>query len=122
MRRLAIMSVLCILAFGLTLHAKEKANNNPVAGTWKCIAHGGENGDVPFTLYLQQSGEALTGSVSAPQGSTDLTSVSFKNNHLKIDIDTDENDYTLTATLAHGKLTGTWFRDGQKQGTWEGNK
>ncbi len=125
MRRFAVVSFLCFLVFGIfavTSQAKEKADGSPVVGTWNCIAHGGPNGDIPFTLYLEPSSEGLTGSVSAPQGDTDLTSVTFKANQLKIAIDTDENDYALTAIFADGKLTGEWYRDGKKQGTWEGKK
>jgi hypothetical protein len=122
MRRFAVIGVLSVLAFGITLQAKEKPNNNLVVGAWKCMAHGGENGDVPFTLYLSQSGDVLTGSVSSSQGDAELSSVTFEDNQLKIDIDTDENKYTLTATLTDGGLTGSWYRDGQKQGTWEGKK
>ena len=122
MRRLAVMSVLVVMAFGLALQAKEKAGSSPLAGTWNCIAHGSQNGDVPFTLYLQQSPEGFTGTVSAPQGETDLTTVTFKDNHLNIEIDTQDESYALTATLAGGKLEGEWSRGGQKQGTWEGKK
>lgn len=122
MRRIAVMSVLCLLALGITLTAKEKTTTNPLVGTWNCTAVGGPNGDIPFTLYLDQSSQGLTGSVSAPQGDADLTSVNFKDNQLKIEIDTDEDNYTLTGTLAGGKLAGTWYLDGKKQGTWKGTK
>jgi len=122
MRRFAVMSVLCVLVFGITLSAKEKANSSPLVGTWNCTAQGGQNGDIPFTLNLEQSSQGFTGTVSAPQGDADLTSVSFKDNHLQIDINGGDNDYTLTGTLAGGKLTGTWYLDGQKQGTWKGTK
>ena len=122
MRRIAVMSVLCVLALGITLTAKEKANSSPLVGTWKCTAQGGPNGDIPFTLYLEQSTQGLTGTVSAPQGDADLTSVTFKDNHLKIDIDAEENNYTLTGTFTDGKLAGTWYRDGEKQGAWKGTK
>lgn len=122
MKRFAVISVLCVLAFGITLYAKGKSNGSPLVGTWNCVAHGTEDGDLPFTLYLEQSGKGFTGSVSAPQGDTDLTSVTFNNNHLKITIDTDEHSYLLTATLADGKLTGEWSLDGQEKGAWEGKK
>ena len=125
MNRHAVMFVLCLFVFGIfaiTSQAKEKTNTSPVAGTWTCVAHGGENGDIPFTLYLQQAAEGLTGTVSAPQGDADLTSVTFKDNKIKIAIDTDEHNYSLTATLADEKQTGEWNRDGQKQGIWEGKK
>jgi len=122
MKRLAIIPILCVLALGVTLYAQDKANNSPLVGSWNCVAHGGENGDVPFTLYLDQNGDELSGSVSAPQGSTGLSSVSFKDNHLKITIETAEHDYVLTATLAGGKLAGKWSLDGQQKGSWEGKK
>jgi len=122
MKRIAVVSVLCVLALAVTLQAKEKIGGSPFAGTWQCIAHGAPNGDFPFTLNLQQSAQGLTGTVSAPQGDADLTTVTFKDNQLKIEIDTSNNTYSLTATLAAGKLTGEWSRDGQKQGTWEGKR
>jgi len=122
MRRLAVMSVLCTLVFAVALQAKDKANNSPLVGTWNCTAQGGQNGDVPFTLYLEQSGQGYTGNVSAPQGDAPITSITFKDNRLKIDINTDQDDYSLTATYADGKLSGEWFRDGQKQGSWQGKK
>jgi hypothetical protein len=123
MRRFAIIPVLCILAFCVALKAQDKGKASPLVGTWNCTAHGTENSDTEFTLTFEQSADGLTGSVSAPQGDADFTSVTFKDNHLKIDIKTDENDYSLTATYAEGKLTGgEWFRDGEKQGTWDGKK
>lgn len=125
MRHFAVMSVIGVLVFGMfavTLQAKEKTNSNPLTGTWKCIAHGGKNGNIPFTLYIEHSSQGYTGTVSAPQGDTDLTSVTFKNKRLKIDIDTNVHNYALTATLAKGKLTGEWYLDGQKRGAWEGKK
>jgi hypothetical protein len=122
MRRFAVVSALCIVALGVSLYGQNKANNSPVAGTWNCVAHGGENGDVSFTLSIQQSSEGYTGSVSAPQGDADLTAVSFKDNQLKITINTDEHNYVLTATLSSGKLSGEWLVDSQKKGNWEGKQ
>jgi hypothetical protein len=122
MRRFAIIPILCVLALSITLSAKDKANSSPIVGTWNCVAHGGENGDIQFTLYLQHSSEGYTGTVSAHQGDADLTTITFKDNHLKITINTGDSDYTLTATLAGGKLTGEWSRDGEKKGAWEGKK
>ena len=122
MKRLAVMSVLCVLVFAAALQAKAKPNSSPLAGTWNCVAQGGANGDVSFTLYLEQSGQGYTGSVSAPQGDAPITSITFKKNYLKIEVDTADEDYSLTATLADGKLSGEWYRDGQRQGSWHGKK
>ena len=122
MRRFAFIPVLCVLALGVTLYGQNRSSNSPIVGTWNCVAHGSENGDLPFTLYIEHSSEGYTGSVSAPQGDADLTTVTFKGNQLKITIDTGEDDYTLTATLADGKLAGEWSKDAEKKGAWEGKK
>jgi hypothetical protein len=122
MKLIASISVLFLL-LGNSLNAQNtQTENRPLTGTWKCVAHGGENGDLPFTLHLTQSGESLSGWISAPQGSTDITSASFESDHLKIEIDTDEDNYTLAATLKGNQLTGTWKRNVEKKGAWEGKK
>lgn len=122
MKRFAVVSAICILAMVVTLYGQNKTNSSPIEGTWNCIAHGGENGDTPFTLYLSHSSEGYTGTVSAAQGDADLTTVTFEGNQLKITIDAGENNYALNATLADGKLAGEWSMDGQKKGAWEGKK
>ena len=122
MRRFAAIPVLCILAFCVALKASDKAKTSPLVGTWNCTAHDPQNGEIGFTLTFEESSEGLTGSVSAPQGDADFTSVSFKDNHLKIDINTGDTDYALTASYADGKLSGEWFRDNEKQGNWDGKK
>jgi hypothetical protein len=122
MRRLAIIPILFVMALGVTLYGQNKSNSSPIVGTWTCVAHGGENGDIPFTLYIGHSNKGYAGTVSAEQGDTDLTTVTFKDNHLKITIDTGDSDYVLTGTLADGKLSGEWSRDGEKKGAWEGKK
>ena len=123
MKRLLITSAVCLLVLGIVAKAQEKdAGASAVAGTWQCVAHGGQNGDVPFTLNLQQSGETLSGTVSSSQGDADLTTVTFKGNQLRIEIDTDQGNYILTATLSNGQLAGQWSHDSEKQGNWEGKR
>jgi hypothetical protein len=122
MRRLAIIPILCVMALGVALYGRNKSKSSPIVGTWTCVAHGGENGDIPFTLYIEHSSKGYTGTVSAEQGDTDLTSVMFNDDHLKITIDTGDSNYLLTGTLADGKLSGEWSRDGEKKGAWEGKE
>lgn len=122
MRRLAIMSVLCLFVLTVALQAKDKPSPSILSGTWNCVAQGGQNGDIPFTLYLEQSGQDYSGSVSAPQGDAPITSITFQHNQLKIEIDTGDDDYILTGRLAGSKLSGEWYLDGQKQGPWHGKK
>ena len=75
-----------------------------------------------FTLYLEQNQETVTGTVSSPLGSTELTSASFKKNTLEIHIDTDERNYVLTGRYKSGQLAGAWSTNDDQKGTWEGKK
>ncbi|MCL5005159.1 MAG: hypothetical protein M1404_01385 [Acidobacteria bacterium] len=110
------------IPFGISGSEPSATRSYPLTGTWQCVAHGGENGNVPFTLHIQQSAESITGWVTAEQGSTDLTSVSLTDNHVKIEIDTEEDQYKLTAAFKDGHLNGTWEQNGQEKGAWEGKK
>jgi hypothetical protein len=121
-RRLMVMTVLLglavLVAASFTM-AEDKGG--PVSGTWTCQAHGGAQGDTPFTLILEQTGEKVEGSVDSPMGGTQITSATFKDNTLEIHIDAGDANYTLTAKLDKGALTGTWA-NGDDKGTWEGKK
>jgi hypothetical protein len=86
------------------------------------MSHGGSQGDMPFTLYLEQNKEVVTGSVSSPIGGTQLTSATFKKKTLEIHIDTPNGNYLVTGKLKKNQLSGTWSIDGGESGTWEGKK
>ena len=116
---LAALALLIIVAY--VQGAEKKPKPGPLTGTWECTAHGGPQGDLPFTLTLEQSGEQVIGSVESPMGGTEITSATFKKKHLEIHIDTPQGSYDLTARLKKGKLTGEWTHDPDK-GTWEGSK
>jgi hypothetical protein len=78
---------------------------------------------MPFTLYLEQNKEVVTGSVSSPMGGTELTSATFKKKTLEIHIDTPNGNYLVIGKLKKKKqLSGTWSIDGGENGTWEGKK
>jgi hypothetical protein len=123
MKRSVTFAVLLILAlgFGHQIGAKEKsAKPGPITGTWECTSHGGPQGDLPFTLYLEQQAETVTGSVSSPMGSTEISSATFKSKSLEIHIDTPDGEYLLTAKMVKkGALNGQWSHEDLK-GTWEG--
>jgi hypothetical protein len=113
------LSVLCLASFALANEKKPKAG--PITGTWECTAHGGPQGDLPFTLYLEQAKEIVVGSVSSPMGGTQISSGSFKKKTLEIQIDAPQTTYRLTGKLKKGQLTGEWS-GGTDKGTWEGKK
>ena len=101
--------------------AKEKkVKSGPVAGTWECMSHGWQQGDMPFTLYLEQRNENVYGTVSSRLGSIFISGM-FKNNDLEISkIDSPQGEYLLAGKLLkNGELSGQWSHEDLK-GTWEG--
>ena len=124
MKLKAILSVagLVLLTLAASASAGQKKHKpGPLTGTWECQSHGGSQGDMPFTLMLEQNGQEVTGSVESPMGGTGITSATFKKKVLEILLETPNGNYTLTAKLKRGKLTGEWTHDPEK-GTWEGSK
>jgi hypothetical protein len=118
--KLALCVFCCaVIVLPKTATAQERSNAAPLTGTWQCVAHGASQGDIPFTLYLEQSGEKVTGSVSSSLGDADITSATFKDSALEIHIKTDQGEYLLTAKLKSGELAGNWSHEDGK-GTWQG--
>ena len=114
------LGITCVAGFALARGKNPKPG--PLTGTWECMSHGGPEGDMGFTLYLEQNEDTVSGSVSSPIGSTELTSASFKKNKLEIHIETPQTNYLLTATYKKGQLSGNWSTDNDLKGTWEGKK
>ena len=118
----SIVLCLAVVALGATLHAGEKKPKpGPLTGTWECTAHGGAQGDMPFTLYLEQTKDTLTGSVSSPMGGTQISAGTIKKTDIEIHIDTPQGNYQLTGRLKKGELSGKWSSD-TESGAWEGKK
>lgn len=117
-RKLICIISIFTVAAGLAM-AKDKGG--PISGTWDCQAHGGAQGDVTITLYLEQNKEMVDGRFSSSIGQTEISSGSFKRNMLEIHIDTPQGPYILMAKYSKGTLSGTWSSDTEK-GTWEGKK
>ncbi len=112
-----------VMCLGSSAVAKEKKPKpGPLTGTWECVSHGSAQGDLPFTLHLEQNKETVTGSVDSPLGSTDLTSAQFKNKTLEVHIDTVQANYVLTGKLKKNQLAGDWTVSNGHKGTWEGKK
>ena len=99
----------------------KKPKPGPLTGTWECTAHGGSQGDLPFTLYLEQTKDSLTGSVSSPMGGTEISAGTVKKDDVEIHIDTPQGNYQLNGKLKKGELSGKWSSDSEN-GTWEGKK
>jgi hypothetical protein len=94
----------------------------PVAGTWECVAHGSVQGDVPFTLTLQQNKEMVTGTVATAQGEAAITTATYKKKVLDIHIEIPQGTYRVTGKLKEGRLSGDWSKDTDQKGAWEGKR
>jgi hypothetical protein len=119
-RNLIYLGIGITVLFAASL-AMAKEKKGPMTGTWDCQAHGGSQGDMAFTLYLQQNDENVDGSISSPIGGTQISSGTFKKNMLEIHLDTPQGNYILMAKFNKGTLSGNWSSDTDK-GTWDGKK
>ncbi len=114
--------LLAMIASTFALTDDKTSKPGPIAGTWDCASHGGDQGDSKFTLALEQDGEKVTGSVDSAQGGMDITSGTFKDATLEIRLDTPQGNYVLSAKLKDGLLSGEVKLDDKPQGKWEGKK
>lgn len=126
MKKLSIFAlgffVFATAAIAFAAGQDKAADAGPITGSWKCVSHGGPNGDTNFTLDLQQDGEKVTGSVDSDQGGMDITSGSFKDDTLEIRLETPQGNYVIKGKLQDGQLAGDVTLDDKAQGNWEGKK
>jgi hypothetical protein len=121
-RTVLVVLGLAVLCAALPALGKDKKPKpGPLTGTWNCTAHGTTQADIPFTLYLEQDHDSVTGSVSSPMGGTQISAGSVKKYDLEIHFDTPQGNYQLTGRLKKGELSGHWSSDSDA-GTWEGKK
>lgn len=126
MRNSRITSALCVIILiasaAIAASPEKKSNPGALTGTWDCMSQGSAQGDLAFSLYLEQSKEVVTGSVSSPMGGAEITSGSFKRKFLELQIDTQRGNYVIMGKLEKGQLSGTWSLNNGEKGTWEGKK
>src|SRR5512135_3742156 len=121
-RLLTISAGLLVLGMAGILFAKDKnPKPGPLTGTWECTAHGASSGDMQFTLTLEQDKDTVTGSVTSPMGTSELSDATYNKKTLEIHIESDEAEYVITGRLKGGKLSGEWSH-GDEKGSWEGTK
>ena len=117
---------LILIGMGLTVlfaagPGMPKDHKTALSGTWDCVAHGGPQGDMAFTLYLQQSKEVVDGSIASPLGGTQVSSGALRKNELELHFDLPQGSYTLMGRLEKRKIVGAWSLETEK-GSWEGTK
>ncbi|HVN82779.1 MAG TPA: hypothetical protein VMW38_27600 [Terriglobia bacterium] len=116
-KTLLMLAATCVL---FTAHCLLAAD--AVTGKWKCIAKGLPDGDMEFTLELSQSGESLTGTISAENGSVEISNAKIHGNKFEFAVMTSDAQYTVTGSVEGNKVDGDWKDDQQHSGTWSGQK
>jgi len=93
-------------------------------GAWTSVAVTG-GGELTFQVSLKQAGEAVTGTVIGPDGSTvPLLRGRFAANALAFELEFTGSTYRIEATIAaDGKLTGKWSAvGGTDSGAWSAQR
>ena len=118
--------VLAIFCLGAGLLAFGKDKPGPVSGTWACVAHGTDQGDINYTYNLVQAGEKITGNFSDNADSSqkaDIKDGVYKDKKLSFAFDAYNGTVTVTGAFAKaGAMSGNWTHSGGGQGTWECTK
>ena len=125
MERIRTLISVCLLtlAIATVVFAKGKEQKpGPLTGTWEYVAHSNAQGDVPFTLKLEQSKEAVSGTLTNASGDYPLSSASYKKGVLKIHLDAPDGSYVATGKLKDGQLSGHWLKGQEGEGEWEGKR
>ena len=100
----------------------KEPKSGPLTGTWECVAHSSAQGDVPFTLKLEQTKEEVTGTFINSTGQYPVSSASYKKGVLEFHVDAPDGRYVATGKLLHGQLSGHWSKGEDVEGGWEGKK
>lgn len=125
-KSLKLLLVLAMFCLGASLLAMGKGKPGPVSGTWACVAHGTDQGDIDYTYNLVQAGEKVTGNFSDNADSSqkaDIKDGVYKDKKLNFAFDAYNGTVTVTGALAKaGAMNGNWAHSGGGQGTWECTK
>jgi len=108
-------------AYFVFAQGKEPAPG-PLTGAWECVAHSSDQGDVPFSLKLQQNKEEVTGTFINSSGEYPLSASSYKKGVLEIHLDAPDGSYVATGKLAQDQLSGHWSKGDEAEGGWECKK
>jgi len=86
-------------------------------GQWDAVADA--NGqEFPFTLVLKIEGEKVSGSSSSQLGESNVSSGTWKDGRLSLQLESQSGVVTLNAVVIDGKLSGEYDYASQLQGKW----
>jgi hypothetical protein len=125
-RTLKLMMLLAVFCLGVNVLALGKDKPGPVTGSWVCVAHGTENGDISYTYNLVQIGDKISGNFAENSDSgqkADIKDGSYKDKKLNMEFEAHGGTVTITGTMPKkGTMNGNWTHSGGGEGTWECTK
>ena len=88
-----------------------------LSGSWEAVADA--NGQpFPFLLTLKVEGETVTGGSSSQLGEATIKSGTWKGGKLVFELEGQNGNISMSATVVDGKLSGEFDFSGQLQGKW----
>lgn len=88
-----------------------------LTGSWEAVADA--NGQpFPFLLTLKVEGETVTGGSSSQLGEATIKSGTWKGGKLVFELEGQNGNISMSATVVEGKLSGEFDFSGQLQGKW----
>lgn len=88
-----------------------------ISGQWDAMADA-QGQPFPFILTLKLDGEKVTGSSSSQLGESAISSGSWKDGKLSVQMEGGAGQITLVAIMLEGKLSGDYDFAGQLSGKW----
>lgn len=116
----ALVLACCLALLHVHAHARPPSitasaqDAQALAGRYEGVARSRTSGDIPVTAEIRvTAGGAITGSMRTPLGDLAITNGSYAGGTLKFRIESYDDDGTVTARFADGKLTGEFEGFGQ---------
>ena len=95
----------------------KKVAKDEISGDWEAVADAGGQ-PFPFTLTLKLEGDKVTGSSSSQLGTSNISSGSWKDGKLAIQLESGAGQIVLNAVIVDGKFSGEYDFAGQSSGKW----
>jgi hypothetical protein len=126
MRKLTVLAATIALALAASMAALAQtqpapAVEHPLAGEWDAVAY--YDTDVAFSLVLEVEGATVTGTITTPEGTTDLRNGKWEAGVFSFESTYQGTPVAMSATLAEGRLVGTWtYGGGEASGRWQATR
>ncbi|HYF15426.1 MAG TPA: PDZ domain-containing protein [Phycisphaerales bacterium] len=107
--------------------SSDAASDDPISGTWDAESKFNDPqpnrpAEIAFTLKLTLKGDDVSGTVTSPMGSGDVSGTFDKESgELRISLKVGEQSVNLTGKVVGEKVEGTWTA-GDQDGTWSASR